>query len=138
MEKHDSQYTLVVNKKRISVTKEVYKAYYQQKEHEVYLDKLSRKYNLSMDECEEKGIQVGYAIASVDDSLENTIITKQMMAEMLDCLNLLDSNEKKLVDELYFNKRSEYYVAMQLGITQQAINKRKAKILKKLKKLLKI
>jgi len=138
MEKHDSQYTLVVNKKRILVTKEVYKAYYQQKEREVYLDKLSGRYNLSLEECDEKGIQVEYAIASAEDSMEDTIILNEMIAKMLDSLELLDINERQLIDELYFNERGECYVAAQFGITQQAINKRKAKILDKLKKLLEI
>jgi hypothetical protein len=51
-----SKYTLVVNKKRISVTKEVYKAYYHCRNREKYLDKLANKNNISLENCMEKGI----------------------------------------------------------------------------------
>jgi DNA-directed RNA polymerase specialized sigma24 family protein len=138
MEEHNSKYTLVVNKKRIPVTEEVYKAYYQQKEREVYLDKLSAQYNLSFEECEEKGVQVEYLIASVDDSLENTIITKEMIAKILDCLNLLDSHERQLIEDLFYSGKSERILSAETGIPPMTIHDRKCRILKKLKKLMKI
>lgn len=68
----DNKYTLVVNKKRVSVTEEVYKAYYQQKEHEVYLDKLSSQHNISFDECEGKGLQVEYILSQTTESISSS------------------------------------------------------------------
>lgn len=50
----NNKYTLVVNKKRISVTEEVYRAYYQQKERETYLDKLSQKHDISLKNAKKK------------------------------------------------------------------------------------
>ena len=65
-----SKYTLVVNKKRISVTKEVYKAYYHCRNREKYLEKLANKNNISLENYMEKGIPVEYIITSVEDTLK--------------------------------------------------------------------
>ena len=114
MSEHN-EYTLIVNKKRIPVTKEVYKAYYKQKEREAYLDKLAYRNNLSIEECAEKGIQTEW--------------------QMLKSYELI---EDKLIRALFFMGMSEQQFARQLGVSKQAVNKQKQRILKKLKKYIKI
>ena len=136
MEEQKRIYTLVVKKKRIAVSKEVYTAYYHCRDREKYLDELAQKNNISLEASIEKGIQLEYALASEEESIEYSIILKEMIAKMLECLTLLADNEKQLIDALYFKGKSEYQIAAQLGITQQAVHKRKVKILFKLKKLM--
>lgn len=85
----DNKYTLVVNKKRITVSKEVYTAYYQQKEHEAYLDKISSKHNISLEECEEKGIQVDCLLSRSQESTEDKIIKSEMLEKLMLCLDAL-------------------------------------------------
>lgn len=77
MEEQESKYTLLVNKKRVAVGKEVYKAYYRQKEREAYLDKLAGKHNISFEECEEKGIQVDYLLSRTEESIEDGVIKRK-------------------------------------------------------------
>lgn len=138
MEEHERKYTLVVQKKRIAVSKEVYMAYYHCRDREKYLDELAETNNISFEACHEKGIQVEYLLVSAQESIEDRIIIKEMIAKMQQYLKQLDEKEKWLMDALYFKGKSEYQIASQLGITQQAVHKRKAKILTKLKKLIKI
>lgn len=138
MEEHERKYTLVVKKKRITVTEQVYKAYYHCRDREKYLNVLAEKNNISLEVCNEKGIQVEYAFAYAEESIEDRIVKREMIAKMLQCLKLLSENEKWLLDALYFKEKSEYQIAAQLGITQQAVHKRKIKILDKLKKLIEI
>lgn len=76
-----NKYTLVVNKKRISVTKEVYKAYYHCRNREKYLDKLANKNNISLENCMEKGIPVEYIITSVEDTIEEALATKELIVK---------------------------------------------------------
>lgn len=136
MEEQESKYTLVVNNKRITVSKDVYKAYYQQKEREAYLDKLSQKHNISYEECEEKGIQVDYLLASTVESIEDSIIKREMLEKITLCLEMLSEQERLLIYNLFFKGKSERRLSKETGIPLMTINDRKRRILKKLKKLL--
>lgn len=136
MEEHDCKYNLIVNKKRICVSKEIYKAYYKQKEHETYLDKLSKRYNLSMEECEEKGIQFEYILHLTEESLEDLIIKKDMLVKLGIAMVKLTEQERLLIYELFFKGKSERQLSKETGIPQKTINDRKHSILMKLKKLI--
>lgn len=134
----ENKYTLVVNKKRISVTKEVYKAYYQQKEHEAYLDKLSKKHDISFEECEEKGIQVDYSLLHIQESTEDKLIKAEMLAKLTEAMEKLSRHERRLIYSLFFKGIGENKFAQSIGVTKQAVNKQKYRILYKLKKFLEI
>ncbi|MHB8076388.1 sigma-70 family RNA polymerase sigma factor [Desulfosporosinus fructosivorans] len=100
MEEQQRKYTLVVKKKRIAVSKEVYTAYYHCRDREKYLDERAQENNISLEACIEKGIQLEYALASAKESIEYSIILKEMIAKMLECFALLADNEKQLIDAL--------------------------------------
>ena len=136
MEEQESKYTLLVNKKRITVGKEVYTAYYQQKEREAYLDKLSQKHDISFEECEEKGIQVDYLLSRSEQSIEDDIIKRKMLEKMMLCIKMLSEQERLLIYNLFFKGKSERQLSTETGIPLMTINDRKRRILKKLKKLL--
>lgn len=136
MEEHESKYTLLVDKKRVAVGREAYKAYYRQKEREVYLDKLANKHNISFEECEEKGIQVDYLISHTEESIEDGVIKKEMLKKLALCLETLSERERLLIYALFFQGKSERQLSAETGTPQRTINDRKRKILLKLKKLL--
>ena len=136
MEKMESKYTLLVNKKRITVRKEIYRAYYQQREREAYLDKLAQKHNISYEECKEKGIQVDYLLSSTLDSIEDNIIKREMLEKMKLSIEMLSDQERLLIYNLFFKGMSERRLSAETGIPLMTINDRKRRILKKLKKLL--
>ena len=49
-------------------------------------------------------------------------------------LETLTDDERSLINELYFNEKSERILSKQIDIPQQTINSRKAIIIKKLRK----
>jgi len=136
MENHDTKYTLLVGKKRIPVTQEVYKAYYRCRNREKYLDKLAEENNISLEGCTEKGISAEYIIAFAEDSMEDAIILNEMTAKMLRCVQMLDEPDRTLIVELYLRGKSEHQRSAETGVPQRTINDRKRKILSKLKKLM--
>jgi len=132
----DKTYTLLINKKRIPVTEEVYKAYYQHKERESYLDKLSERNNLSFEECEEKGIQIDYLLSQTQESAEDKLIKAEMLSRLTVAMEKLTEQERLLIYMLFFKGKSERELCAMLGIAKTTLHDRKAKILVKLKKIL--
>jgi RNA polymerase sigma factor (sigma-70 family) len=135
MEQHN-EYTLVVNKKRVTVTKEVYKAYYRCRDREKYLDKLAEENNISIEGCNEKGISVEYIISSAKDSIEDEIILHDMITRLQRCLLQLNESERQLIISLFYCEKSEHQLAAETGIPRMTLHDRKIKILGKLKKLM--
>ena len=136
MEENERKYTLVVHKKRIPVSKEVYAAYYHCRDREKYLDELAEKNNISLEACSERGIQVEYLITTAQDSVEDRIMLKDLIARMMESLTLLDKSEQMLIHELFFKGKSERQLSTETGIPQKTINDRKHKVLLKLKKFI--
>ena len=54
-------------------------------------------------------------------------------AELAFLNELLTEEEKELVYQLYFNHKSERQLALETGVSNVAVNKRKNKVLSKLK-----
>ncbi|WP_094551581.1 sigma factor-like helix-turn-helix DNA-binding protein [Petroclostridium xylanilyticum] len=136
MREKENKYTLVAKKKRIVVTEEVYKAYYQLKERERYLDKLAAIHDISLEACEEKGIQVDYLVPRAEESIEDIIIKREMLKKLMLAMKMISEEERLLIHELFFNRKTETALARELGISQSNINRRKTRILSKLKKIL--
>jgi RNA polymerase sigma factor (sigma-70 family) len=136
MDNHDKKYTLLVGKKRIPVTQEVYKAYYHCRDREKYLYKLAEDNNISLEGCYEKGISVEYIISAAEDSMEDAIITGMLLAKLRQCLKMLDEPEKMLIVELYLRGKSERQLSQITGIPPMTIHDRKVRLLKKLKKMI--
>ncbi|OLN31723.1 RNA polymerase sigma factor [Desulfosporosinus metallidurans] len=134
----DKTYTLLINKKRISVTEEVYKAYYQHKEREYYLDKLSERNDLSYEECAEKGIQIDYLLSQTQESAEDKLIKAEMLSRLTAAMEMLTEQERLLIYTLFFKGKSERELCAMLGIAKTTLHDRKTKILGKLKKILQI
>ena len=129
-------YTLLINKKRIPVTEEIYKAYYQLKERESYLDKLSERNNLSFEECEEKGIQIDYLLSQTQESAEDKLIKAEMLSRLTVAMEMLTEQERLLIYTLFIKGKSERELCAMLGIAKTTLHDRKTKILGKLKKIL--
>lgn len=136
MDNHDKKYTLLVRGTRVIVTKEVYKAYYRCRDREKYMDKLAEDNNISLEDCNEKGISVEYIISTAEDSMEDTIITGMLLVKLRQCLKMLNESEKTLIVELYIRGKSERQLSKETGIPPMTIHDHKIRILKKLKKMM--
>lgn len=133
---NSKEYTLIVNRERVYVSREVYQAYYQQKEHEAYLNKLSFKHDLSFNECEEKGVQIEYILAGRIESPEDIVIRNEILKTLKSALSLLSKEEMLLIKTIFFDDVSERTIAQKSHIPQKTLNNRKKRILKKLQKLI--
>lgn len=69
----------------------------------------------------------------IDEIVEDKLLLKTLMK----ALETLTEEERFLIDEIYFKNKTEREVAVIKDISQQSINKRKIKILEKLKKYFK-
>lgn len=136
MDHHDTKYTLLVGKKRIPVTQEIYKAYYHCRDREKYLDKLAEDNNLSLEGCIENGVSVEYIISTMMESMEDAIIKNMMIAKLRRCMEMLDKSERTLIVELYLRSKSERQLSAETGIPYMTIHDRKIKTLSKIKKLM--
>lgn len=100
---------------------------------------------------DEDGLMVGLA-PSREDSLDRLLeldkqfpddadlimqVLQQIEAEALyRALAILTDDERALIDALFFEGLTEQEYAVQIGLSQKGINKRRTKILAKLKKLI--
>ena len=136
MKEQERKYAIVVKKERIEVTEEIYKNYYKLVERERYLDKLAERKHISIEACQEKGIQVEYIISQTEESIEDSIIRQEMLDELALCVKLLPEQELLLIRALFFQGKSERQLSSETGVPLMTLNDRKRRILKKLKKLL--
>lgn len=130
------EYYIYVQGEQIAVSHDIYKAYYKEYDHESYLDKRSRKREISFDLLQEQGCAIKYTAMS-NHSLEDWMMEQERIVHLYEALGQLDAEERWLVEKLYFNEYPEKRVAFILGVSRQAVNKRKQKILQKLRDILK-
>jgi RNA polymerase sigma factor (sigma-70 family) len=136
--KDRNQFFIPVNGQLVVVTVEVYNEYYKMSRRERYLEErdLAKGKVLysDMDADEMLGEE---AIPDLETtSVEQTVLDAIMVEKLRKCLVLLSEDERALVDVLFFEGYSEREVASLIGISQKGVNKRKSKLLAKLKKLL--
>lgn len=85
----------------------------------------------SYERLQEMAVQFPEENRSVEDQILKKIECEQLHKFLLE----LSKEEQWLIQELYFEERTEREVASVLGLSQKAINKRRQKILEKLRKL---
>lgn len=134
--KQERKYAIIVKKESVEVTEEVYRSYYKLVERERYLDKLAKKNHISIEACNESGIQVEYIISQTEESIEDTIINQEMLDKLEQCLKMLPEQEQMLIHTLFFQGKSERQLSSEWGIPLMTLNDRKRRILQKLKKFL--
>lgn len=70
--------------------------------------------------------------------IEDKLIKAEMLAKLMEAMGKLSRQEWRLIYELFFNGKTETALAVEWGINQSNINRRKVRILSKLKKFLEI
>ena len=68
--------------------------------------------------------------------VESMVLSKVMREQLHAAIRNLEEEEQDLIIQLFFLDRSERDIAAELGISQKAVNKRRHKILGKLKNFL--
>lgn len=69
--------------------------------------------------------------------IEERVIHRLEIKQLYEALSLLSDHERYLIEQLYFEERSERDLAKEMGVFHNAIHKQKKQILAHLKKILK-
>ncbi len=121
----------------LEVAREQYTDFYRDKERWRYLQKLDTKNSLlSLDGfMDDEGNALDF-IAYESADVEKAVIHAVMLDRLKTALPLLSDSEQALIQAIFFDGLTEREVGFRLGMTQSVINKRKAKILAKLRKII--
>ena len=68
--------------------------------------------------------------------VENAVLNRMLREQLYEAIRNLEEGEQYLIIQLFYEHKSERELAAELGISQKAVNKRRHKILGKLKKFL--
>ena len=131
----NKKYTIIVKKQRVEVSEAVYRAYHKEREAERYQNKLIRQNELSLERFHEDGVNIDYLIVCVQADIVDKLIHQEQLESLWSALQSLPEDERSLIDELFFNKKSERKLALELGMATMTLHDRKHRILKKLREL---
>lgn len=131
-------YKIRIENEIVDVTEEVYQAYYRMKNREDYLERRDREHELAHYHALDSGEMNGEDIlADKEADILAGLLAKEERLALWEALGRLKERDRELIEELYFNERTERELAAMLGVRQPAIHKRKMRILETLKKFLK-
>jgi len=124
---------IVYRGQKFNVDEETYRGYYRIIMNERNMLKRQEEEKLlSLDHLLSEDTVQQIAISSsltVEEAFEH----KEMMKLFYQAINTLDLKEKQIISELFYKGNSETKLAKELGVSQQALNTRKHRILKKIK-----
>ena len=121
----------------MEVTEDAYKTFYKDKRRQKYLKERSDdngdfSYDmLTTDEFNGEDILVDEVADTAGEAERKILLDKLRQA-----IALLPDDEQQLLQMIYSRQLSERKIAVHLGLSQNAINKQKSRILAKLKKIL--
>ena len=121
----------------LEVVREQYAEFYKDKERWRYLKKLDTNHSLLSLEgfTDSEGNAIDFVVDEAVDVAE-TVVRAMMVDRLKAALPLLSDSEQTLIQAIFFEELSEREVGLRLGVTQSVVNKRKAKILAKLRKIM--
>lgn len=137
---------LYIDGQAVPVTEEVYRAYWHYTDKEDYFSRLLKTEKMSVDQ--EKGTVT--FIPSREDSLDRLLaMDKQFAAQstpvedevvsslwLEEILRVLTAEEQQIIHQLYFLERSEREVSAMLNLALATFQRRKRKLLERLRSLL--
>jgi len=128
----DKEYFIELNGRQIPVGKEVYDAFKRPAWKERKRSQVRAEKELSLEAFADAGFEIPSGQALVDEIVEDKLLLDMLSK----ALSELTEEERVLIDELFFNDKSEREIAREIGVSQPAIHKRRNRILEKLKKLM--
>jgi len=86
---------------------------------------------LSIDKFNEEGFEVADTV-----DLAELVADKLLLEQLVESLDDLDPDERSLINALFYNDRTERDYASEVGISHQAVGKRKQKVIEKLRAIM--
>ena len=133
------KYIIKIDDVLVEVSREVYDAYYSVERHLRTLDEKDERNGTvqysNLDTKETLGVEMLQDLTA--EPVEDEALLRVLSERLHQCLSLLPVSDQKLIRAIYFMNLTEREYASQIGLSQKGVNKRKHKILKKLRKMLK-
>jgi RNA polymerase sigma factor (sigma-70 family) len=126
-------YVITVDGVDTEVTETVYKAYSQFDRRERYCAERDIGKKLSLERMDEDDVLLNYLTDYHIDSAEDAAIRAILAEKAMAAFMTLEPDEQNLIHALVFDGVTEQSYADIIGLSQKGVNKRKYKILKKLK-----
>lgn len=114
----------------LEVNEDTYRDFYQAKEREDYVDECRQ----DVGEISYETLQDSVNDYKTVDGPHEELVRRTKYAKMWKCFAELSEDDSFIIEMIYFERMKEEDLAKILGISQAAVNKRKHKILKKLRK----
>jgi len=124
----EKKYYYLMKGKKILISKELHKEFKKLTNKEGYQTRQHYKHTISLEDLP-KTIHTG-------EDIEETVLTNIETEILYKSLSMLKQEELLLLDALFFANISERALAKKMGVSHKAINKRKHRILRQLKKIL--
>lgn len=130
------EFYLYVNGQKVKVSEEIYKVYWREREHEKYLEQVDRKNHLLFFSSLDQDGHFAKNIIDESVDVEKIVETQMMIEAVRNAISRLNSEERDIIERLYFQDETLSSIANRKKVSYQAIQWRKNNILKKLKLLL--
>jgi RNA polymerase sigma factor (sigma-70 family) len=130
------RYVITVDGEDVEVGAGVYEAYARADRRERYIRERDAGRLLSLERLIDDGAPLESLSELQTEPAESSALHGILEEEMADAFLLLTPEEQDLIRALVIDGMAERDYAAQIGISQKNINKKKQRILKKLKKLL--
>lgn len=147
MKKRD--FHLYIDGQPVPVSEEVYREYYRAEDKERYfmgrLKKGHTKANPDTQEIQyvpsrevsyEQLVEQDWQFAAPDDSVEDTVVRAALLEKLETVLHSLSAEELALLEELFYQDKTEREVAGLYAVSQNTIHYRKNRLLDKLRKMM--
>lgn len=116
-----------------------YHDFYKEENREDYRQKLAIKNNVvSMESLISGEFNECNLVVDTSEPLDEKVMREMMIEKLPEAIATLSDEEKELIQQIYFSHKSERQIAEEFEVSNVAINKRKNRILKKLKNFFKI
>ena len=126
----EKNYFIVINGEKISVSEGIYHAF----KRPLWMERKRRQIRAKHEQSLEALLDDGLDIPSKEQQVSEIVDDKLRLDMLFSALAALPDDERSIIDILFFDEKSEREAAHEIGVTQQAINKRKNRILAKLRK----
>jgi len=121
----------------MEVTQNVYDEFYREEERQKYLNRQSEKNgDISYDMLTAEGSNGENILADPSLSVCEQVEGRMLREKLLNALKQLNSEEQELLRLIYVQEMTERAIAVRYRISQVAVNKKKQKLLQKLKKII--
>ena len=131
------KYYWIIDGKYYEVSNETYQKFKREYDHARMLQRYENEvYVFSLDTMATEETTGYDVIADLGVNVEETAVHNLMIEKLRDTMKKLDDEELDLIKQIYVDEKTQREIAAELGISQNAVNKRKIKLLNKLRKFL--